>query len=50
MLQIARSKSAVLGVSNSSRKQEEAAAFIKFLTDDSLKDGDVNPDFALQSK
>lgn len=45
-----KSKSAVLGVSNSSRKQEEAAAFIKFLTDDSLKDGDVNPDFALQSK
>ena len=39
-------KSAYAGITNSSKKQEEAAAFLKFLTDDTLKDGDVNPDFA----
>lgn len=43
-------KSAYAGITNSSKKQEEAAAFLKFLTDDTLKDGDVNPDFAVQSK
>lgn len=37
---------AVAAISNSSRHQEEAAAFLQFLLDDDLKAGDVNPDFA----
>lgn len=41
-----KNKKAVLGIVNSSKKQEEAAAFLQFLLDDSLKDGDVNPEFA----
>lgn len=41
-----RNKKAILGVVNSSKKQEEAAAFLKFLLEDDLKDGDVNPEFA----
>lgn len=36
---------AYAGIPNSSKRQEEAAAFLQFLLDDSLKDGDVNPNF-----
>lgn len=39
---------AIAGITNSSRKQEEAAAFLEFLLNDNLKDGDVSPDFAAQ--
>lgn len=39
---------AIIGIPNSTRKPEEAAAFLKFLLDDSLKAGDVDPDFAPQ--
>jgi hypothetical protein len=39
-------KTAIVGVANSSRRQEEAAAFLQFMLDDSLEYGDVNPDFA----
>jgi hypothetical protein len=35
-----------VGVAKSSRRQEEAAAFLQFMLDDSLEYGDVNPDFA----
>ncbi len=43
-------KSAIVGVTNSSKRQEEAAAFLKFMMDDTLKDGDVDPGFAPQGK
>lgn len=36
---------AVLGVTNSSKRQEEAAAFLQFLLDDDLEEGDVSPEF-----
>lgn len=39
-------KTAYAGISNSSKHQEEAVAFLQYLLDDSLKDGDVNPEFA----
>lgn len=39
-------ETAYAGISNSSKHQEEAAAFLQYLLDDTLKDGDVNEDFA----
>jgi hypothetical protein len=44
------SKTAFVGISNSSKRQEEAAAFLQFMLDDSIEYGDVNPDFAAESK
>lgn len=41
---------AYAGIPNSSKHQEEAAAFLQYLLDDTLKEGDVNPDFAGNTK
>lgn len=43
-------ETAYAGISNSSKHLDEAVAFLQFLLDDSLKEGDVNPDFAGASK
>lgn len=41
-----KSKTAVAGISNSSKHQEEAVAFLQYLLNDDIQAGDVNPDFA----
>jgi ABC-type glycerol-3-phosphate transport system substrate-binding protein len=44
------SKTAFVGISNSSKRQEEAAAFLQFMLDDSVEYGDVNPDFVAETE